>query len=225
MSEFNFSKVFGTLVFVQVQEAVPAYVKPGAPAKPKEFKAGVVLTSEDYVDALEDYARELDTQISLKKVKAVEFKEKYKCEVPEGAGKNVWVLTLRKSTELGKTGRPVPPQFQPKVYLREGSVLKDVTATTLVGNGSKGAISVDRFDRSAGGSSLYLKNVLVTDLVEYEAKSSDYRAGSEFEDSADDGEGNTVKVPAKAKIIAKAKVSSKAKSRQVEEDLDDDIPF
>ena len=216
MSNYNFEKIFGTLVYVQLQEPVKAYVKPGAPVKPDEWKAGVVLTDEDYVDALEDYARELDTQISLKKVKVAEFEDKYKTAVPEGAGKNVWVLTLRKSTELGKTGKPVPDQFKPKVYLKEGKVLKDVTATTLVGNGSKGAISVDRFDRTAGGSSLYLKNVLVTDLVEYEAKSSDYRSGSEFEDEADDGNGGTVVVPAKAKTTAKP-------SKKVEEDSD--IPF
>lgn len=214
---YNFEKIFGTLVYVQLQEPVKAYVKPGAPAKPDEWKAAVVLTDEDYADALEDYARELDTQISLKKVKAVEFEEKYKCEVPEGAGKNVWVLTLRKSTELGKTGKPVPPQYQPKVYLKEGKVLKDVTATHLVGNGSKGAISVNRFDRSAGGSSLYLQNVLVTDLVEYEAKVSS--SGSEFEDSADDGDGGSVKVP------VKAKTAPKAAKKVVDDDSDLNSPF
>ena len=215
---YNFEKIFGTLVYVQMQEPVKAYVKPGAPAKPDEWKAGVVLTDEDYVDALEDYARELDTQISLKKVKVAEFEDKYKTAVPEGAGKNVWVLTLRKSTELGKTGKPVPDQFKPKVYLKEGKVLKDVTATTLVGNGSKGAISVDRFDRTAGGSSLYLKNVLVTDLVEYEAKTSDYKSGSEFEDEADDGNGGSVKVPAKAKTATKV-------NKKVEDSDSDQDPF
>ncbi len=216
MSQYNFEKIFGTLVYVQLQEPVKAYVKPGAAPKPDEWKASIVLTDEDYVDALEDYARELDTQISLKKVKSVEFAEKYKTDLPEGAGKNVWILTLRKSTELGKTGKPVPQQYQPKVYLKEGKVLKDVTATTLVGNGSKGAISVDRFDRTAGGSSLYLKNVLVTDLVEYEAKSSDYRSGSEFEDSADDGNGGSVVVP------AKAKTASAPKGKKPPVDSDDD---
>lgn len=218
MSQYNFDKIPGQLLYVQLQEPVPAYVKPGAPAKAKEWKASLCITDEDYADALEDYARELDTQISLKKVKAVEFKEKYKCNLPEGAGKNVWILTLRKSTELGKTGKPVPEHFHPKVYLKEGKVLKDVTATTLVGNGSIGAISVDRFDRTAGGSSLYLKNILVTDLVEYEAKGSDYRSGSEFEDEADDGNGEAVKVPVKAKTPSKP-------AKKVEEDYDDNIPF
>lgn len=221
MQEYNFEKIYGTLVYVQLQEPVKAYVKPGAPAKADEWKAGVVLTDEDYVDALEDYARELDTQISLKKVKVAEFEDKYKTAVPEGAHKNVWVLTLRKSTELGKTGKPVPDQFKPKIYLKEGKVLKDVTATTLVGNGSKGAISVDRFDRTAGGSSLYLKNVLVTDLVEYEAKTSDYKAGSEFQDEADDGNGGTVVVPAKAKTP----VAAKGKKPPVDAEESSEDPF
>jgi hypothetical protein len=215
---FNLEKIQGTLLYVQLQEAVPAYVKTGAPPKPKEWKASVCIVDEDYADALEDYAKELDTQISLKKVKSAEFKEKYKCDLPDGAGKNVWVLTLRKSTELGKTGKPVPDMYHPKVYLKEGKVLKDVTSTVLVGNGSKGAISIDRFDRTTNGSSLYLKNVLVTDLVEYEAKASDYQAGSEFDDDADDGDGGTVKVPAKA--VAKA--AKKAPEPSVD---DDDVPF
>ncbi len=219
-SEYNFEKIYGTLLYVQLQEPVAAYVKPGAPAKPKEWKASICLTDEDYVDALEDYAKELDTQLSLKKVKAVDFKEKYKVDPPEDAGKNVWVLTFRKSVELGKTGKPVPAKFQPKVYHKEGNVLKDITATTLVANGSKGAISVDRFDRTAGGSSLYLKNVLVTDLIEYTATESDYQGGSEFEDSADDGNGGTVVVPKKA--IEKAKNTKT--NKKVSENTDDD-PF
>lgn len=214
MSQYNLEKIPGTLVYVCVAEPVKAYVKPGAPTKPDEWKAGVVITDEDYIDALEEYAKKLDTQISLKKVKSVEFEGIYKTPVPEGAGKNVWVLTLRKSTELGKTGKPVPPQYQPKVFEKLGSKLVEITTSKLVGNGSKGIISIDKFDRSAGGSSLYLKNILVTDLVEYVKTESDYESGSEFEE-ADDGDGGSVKVPQKA--IEKAKAKPKA---TVEDDSD-----
>ncbi len=205
MSEsYNFSKIYGMLLYVSVQEAVKAYVKPGAPAKPNEWKASVVLTDEDYVDALEDYAKSLDTQISLKKVKTAEFESTYKVAPPEGAGKNVWVLTLRKSVELGKTGKLVEEKYKPKVMEKQGNLLVDITREKLVGNGSMGAISVDRFDRTAGGSSLYLKNVLVTELKEY-VKTESATAGSEFEDDlADDGNGGTVKVPAAAKAKAAA---------------------
>lgn len=198
--QYNFDKIPGTLVYVQVQEPVKAFVKPGAPAKPDEWKASVVVTDEDYVDAFEEYARELDTMVSVKKVKAVEFKDKYKTDVPEGAGKNVWVITLRKSTELGKTGKPVPDLYKPKVFQKLGNKIVDITHSKLAGNGSIGVISIDRFDRKTGGSSLYLKNVLVTTLVEYEKPDSagGYESGSEFDDGTAEFDGGSVKVPAKA---------------------------
>lgn len=213
----NFEKIYGTLVYVSVHEPKPAMVKPGAPRKPDEWKASVVLTDEDFVDDLEAYAKKLDTMISLKKVKTAEFESIYKTAPPDGAGKNVWVFTLRKSTELGKTGKPVPEMYQPKVYLKDGNIISDITHTKLVGNGSKGAIAVDKFDRTTGGSSLFLKSVLVTDLVEYEQAASTAKPGSEW-DSADDGVGTAVKVPAKAVAAAK-------KQKAVEPLDSDDSPF
>ena len=232
----NFDKVTGTLVYVQVSEPVKAYVKPGAPKKPDEWKASVVLTDEDLVDELEAYGKELDTMLSIKKVKAVEFEDKYKCDLPEGAGKNVWIMTLRKSTMLGKTDKPVPDKFMPRVYEvskdANGAVTKtEITKTKLVGNGSKGTLTIDRFDRTSGGSSLYLKNVFVTDLIEYESEGSDYEPGSEYDgDSADDGNGGSTKVPVKAKTAtAPAKPAAKAKAAPKPssgfDDMDDDIPF
>jgi hypothetical protein len=229
----NFDKVTGTLVYVQVDKPVKAYVKPGAPKKSDEWKASVVLTDEDLVDELEAYGKELDTMLSIKKVKAVEFEDKYKCDLPEGAGKNVWVMTLRKSTMLGKTDKPVPDKFMPRVYKvtkdEEGAVTKtEITKTKLVGNGSKGTLTIDRFDRTSGGSSLYLKNVFVTDLIEYESEGSDYEPGSEYDgDTASDGNGGSTKVPAKAKAAAPAKPAAKAKPtpKPSEDDFDSDLPF
>jgi len=51
-----------------------------------------------------------------------------------------------------------------------------------------------------------LKNVKVTSLIEFERNESTYEPGSEF-DSADDGNGGTVRVPAKAKtaVVPKGK--------------------
>ena len=220
----KFDKIHGMLVYVCVHQPRPALVKPGAPKKPDEWKASVVLTDEDFVDELEEYAKSLDTMISLKKVKTAEFESKYHVAPPKDAGKNVWVFTVRKSTELGKTGKPVPELYQPKVYLKDGNVITDITHTKLVGNGSKGAIAIDRFDRSTGGASLFLKSVLVTDLIEYEqSESAVFKPGSEWDDSTDDGDGGSVKVPAKAKAAA-----SPAKAKKVStgfEDMDDDIPF
>lgn len=214
---FNREKISGMLVYVSVHEAKKALVKPGAPKKPDEWKASVVITDEDYADDLEAYAKELDTMISLKKVKRADFENIYKVAPPEGDGKNVWVFTLRKSTELGKTGKPVPELYQPKAYEKVGKTLVDITHSKLIGNGSYGSISVDKFERQTGGASLFLKNILVTDLVEYVQTESNYKAGSEFEDEAEDGE-TTAEKPAKAAKPAKAKpVKADAE--------DEDTPF
>lgn len=220
----DFSKVSGMIVYCQMAEPVKAFVKPGAPKKPDEWKCSLVLTDEDYVDELEAYGKSLDTLLSMKKVKTADFENAYKVAPPEDAGKNVWVFTLRKSTELGKTGKPVPPQYQPKVFEKIKNTMVEITTSKLVGNGSYGTLSIDKFDRTAGGSSLFLKNLLVTELVEYVKQDSDYEAGSEFgDDNASDGNGGNVKVPASAKTKEVPKVKPKAKPQDDEDDSD--MPF
>jgi hypothetical protein len=215
----DFSKVSGQIVYCQMQEPVKAYVKAGNPPKPDEYKCSVVLVDEDYVDDLEAYAKSLDTLLSLKKVKTAEFEGIYKVAPPEGASKNVWVLTLRKSTELGKSGKPLPTQHKPKVFMMKGNTRLDVTNELLVANGSYGTISIDRFDRSSGGSSLYLKNLMVTDLIEYVKQESDYESGSEFDDEAP--------APAKEKPKAApaAKPAAKKAPKPVDDEDDSDVPF
>ena len=210
-------KIEGMLVYVNVQEPVAAFVKPGVPPKPKEFKASVVITDKAIKKEYEKFAKSLDTLVSIKEVETAEFKEIYKCDPPEAAGDEVWVITLRKSTELGKTGKPVPDQYKPRVYERVGKTLVDVTATKLPANGSMGAISLDVFMKTAGGGSIFLKNVLVTEMIEYVKEDREEgEPGSEFDD-ADDGDGGNVKVPASAK--------TKAKAKPVVEDDDDSSPF
>ena len=217
----DFSKISGTIVYCQMAEPVKAFVKPGAPKKPDEYKCSIVIVDEDTVDDLEAYGKSLDTLLSIKKVKTVEFEDKYKCPVPEGAGKNVWIFTLRKSSELGKTGRHVPPQYLPKVFEKVKNTMVEITTSKLVGNGSYGTVSIDRFDRTTGGASLFLKNLLVTNLIEYVRTESSYEAGSEF-DTASDGNGGSAKVPAKA--INKVAPKAKAKP-QDDEDDSDSLPF
>ena len=213
----DFSKVSGMVVYCQMSEPVKSFVKPGAPKKPDEYKCSLVLTDEDYVDSLEAYGKSLDTLLSIKKVKTAEFENIYKTAAPEDAGKNVWVFTLRKSTELGKTGKPVPMQYLPKVFEKVKNTMIDITHSKLVGNGSYGTLSIDKFDRSAGGSSLFLKNLLVTDLIEYVKQESEYEAGSEFDDEVPQAK-------AKAATPAKAPVKAKAKP-QVEDDDSEELPF
>lgn len=196
------NKLTGMLLYVQLQKAAKAYVKPGEEPKPDEWKASVAIVDEDVIDEYEEYAKSIDAKPSIKKVKTSEFESIYKVAPPEGAGKNVWVVTLRKSTKLGKTGKDVPENYRPKVFEKVKNTLVDVTHSKLPANGSMGAISIDVFTRDNGTSSLYLKNVLVTSLIEYVAPENTYNPGDEFDD-ADDGDGGSVKVPAKAKAKAK----------------------
>lgn len=212
------NKLTGTLLYVQLNKPVKAYVKAGEAAKAPEWKASVAIVDEDVVDQFEDYAKSVDAKVSIKKVKSTEFEGIYKVAPPEGAGKNVWVITFRKSTELGKTGKPVPDLYKPKVFEKVKNTLVDVTNTKVPANGSLGSISIDPFTRNNGSTSLYLKNVLVTEMIEYvpeEGSSADYNPGDEFSDE----------VPIE-KEVAKpaAKSVAKAKAKPAVED-EEDIPF
>jgi hypothetical protein len=211
------NKLTGTLLYVAINKPAKAYVKTGEDAKAPEWKASVAIADEDIVDAFEEYAKGIDAKVSLKKVKTAEFEAIYKTAPPEGAGKNVWVITLRKSTELGKTGKPVPDLYKPKVFEKVGNTLIDVTNTKLPGNGSIGSISIDVFTRNNGTSSLYLKNVLVTEMLEYTPdEGQEYNPGDEFDDAP--------KAPKEAPKPA-AKPAAKAKAKPVAEDFDEDAPF
>jgi hypothetical protein len=215
------NKLTGTLLYIAINKPVKAYVKAGDEPKAPEWKASIAIADEDTVDAFEEYAKGIDAKVSLKKVKTAEFEAAYKTAPPEGAGKNVWVITLRKSTELGKTGKPVPDLYKPKVFEKVGNTLIDVTNTKLPGNGSIGSISIDVFTRNNGTSSLYLKNVLVTEMLEYTPdEGQDYNPGDEFDDAPKAEAKETKEAPKAA-----AKPAAKAKAKPVPEDFEDDIPF
>ena len=213
-------KLTGMLLYVSLNKPQKAYVKPGEPTKPDEWKASVAITDEDVVDEYEEFAKGIDAKTSIKKVKTTEFEGIYKVAPPEDAGKNIWVVTLRKSTQLGKTGKEVPDLYKPKVFEKVGKALVDVTNSKLPANGSYGSISIDKFERSNGTASLYLKNVLVTSMIEYVADSGpEYEPGSEFDDEP------KAEAP-KAKAEVKAEVKPKARAKvETPADEDDEIPF
>lgn len=213
-------KLTGMLLYVQLNKPAKAYVKAGEPIKPDEWKASVAITDEDVVDEYEEFAKSIDAKTSIKKVKTTEFESIYKVAPPEDAGKNIWVITLRKSTQLGKTGKEVPDLYKPKVFEKVGKALVDVTNSKLPANGSYGSISIDKFERTNGTASLYLKNVLVTQMIEYVVESGpEYEPGSEFDDEP--------KAEAPKAKAAEPKVEAKPKARaKVETSVDDDeIPF
>lgn len=221
----KFTKIQGMLVYVQVDKPVKAYQTAGADPKPDEFKSSIVVTDEDWVDDFEAWCKEVDAKPSIKKVKTTEFEKFYKVAPPEDAGKNVWVLTFRKSSEQGKTGRKILPQHEPKVYERNKGTLEDITHTKLVANGSTGVLQFTTWQRTSGSTAIELSKILVLDLIEYiKEEREEKSADEEFAEFLND-----TPVPAKAPAPSVHKPATKpaAKAKpKVEEDIDDDsLPF
>ena len=67
--------------------------------------------------------------------------------------------------------------YRPKVLLQEGKAAIDVTQTVLPANGSKGKVSFEENSNDFGTFSR-LKNVLVTEMIEYKKGGSS--AGDDF---------------------------------------------
>lgn len=213
------NKLTGMLLYVCIQEPVDAYIKSGEDPKPKEWKVSIALTDEDEVDAFQEFVEKTwKSKSSIKKVKVADFEGIYKVAPPEGAEKNVWVITIRKSTELGKTGKPVPEAFRPRVYLQEGNKRNEITNEMLVGNGSKGSVSFEVFEKRDGSGNIILKNVLVTDLVEYTKKDAPRNDGSEFDDEP-------APAPAEKAEEKPASKPVKTKAKTGESSDGDDVPW
>lgn len=184
----SINKLLGTLVYVQVDTPKPCFVA----EKGNEWKTSIVVSE----DAADEWDEAFPKQ-TAKQVKTSEFEAMYKTAAPFPDQRKQYIITLRKNTRLGN-GNEVPVQYQPKVFQQKGSVLVDITHVALPANGSLGQVSVDVYEGKMG-TFARLKNVLVTKLIEYVKQDEGAAMGSEFGLAlADDGEGNEVKVPAKA---------------------------
>jgi hypothetical protein len=208
------SKLTGTLVFACLQDPVACYDK----EKGKEWKVGIVV-DEDTADEWEKiYKKQPATA-----VKTVDFEGLYKCSAPFPDEKKQYVITLKKNTKLSN-GEDVPDKYKPKVLVQTSEGREDVTETTLVGNGSIGQVSVDHFE-SSYGSVARLKNVLVTELVEYtKSEGKSYSSGDEFDDEQPVEPPKSARTASKPEVKGTAKVAAKTASKKVVED-DEDSPF
>ena len=204
----SINKLIGTLVYCQVDAPKPCFVA----EKGEEYKCSIVISEDDAEAWDEEFPKQ-----TAKQVKTSEFESVYKTSAPFPNQRKQYVITLRKNTKLGN-GSLVPSQYLPKVFQQKGNVLVDITNSALVANGSAGMLSVDMFEGKMGKFAR-LKNVCVTKLIEYVKPDTQGSTGSEFGLAlADDGEGNEVKVPAKA--AAKPKKAVPAFDEEF-----DEIPF
>lgn len=207
----------GTLLYVQVQKPVPCYDK----EKGMEYKASIAV-DEDQADAFS----EAFPKGSVKKVKTAEFESIFRIPPPEGSGKNIYVVNLRRNTtyrdkESGEM-KEIPERYRPKAFLQqEDGTKRDITNETLVANGSKGVISIDTAV-SQYGVNARLKNVLVTELIEYVAPEGSGEAGSEFDSVNSTTPSAATKKPVAPSAKPAGTTPKAAAKKPVEVPLDDD---
>lgn len=208
------NKLTGMIVYCMVDKPNACYDKD----KGHEWKCGIVV-DEDTADTFnETYPKQ-----PAKKVKRTDFEATYKTAPPEGSEKNLYVITLRKNVKLAN-GESVPDKYRPRVFEQVGNKLVDVTTTKLPGNGSMGEISIDHYENDYGATAR-LRNIKITEMIEYEGTTNTYEPGDEF---SDDAPAKEVKKPA----AKSAKAPAAPKKSEVKEpvksgfdDMDDDIPF
>lgn len=217
--------VEGIFVFAKIQEPAFKYQSDTE----KEFSIGVVVDKAT--------AKAFGKQFQKQKGKQVDnddFTETYKIDIPFPDQDEQYILTLKKPAQykdkLSGNLVPTPEQYWPKVLQKVGGKATAVHRNVLVGNGSTGKVSYE-VNSNDYGTFAKLKNVLVENLIEY--KKQDASGADDFDleleepittefGSADDGEGNSVKVPVKA-----AKTSTKTSKKVAHPiDMDDsESPF
>ena len=155
MATLTQNTIEGTLVFVTVQTPQTKYQ-----STDKEFKVGIVV-DEDTADSW----NERFPKQTAKVVKTSDFKETYKIDPVFPDEKKQYVVTIKKPASY-KDGKELPEMYRPKVLLQDGNTAIDVTKTTLPANGSKGKVSFEENNNDFGTFSR-LRNVLVTEMIEY----------------------------------------------------------
>ena len=166
MTTLTQNTIEGTLVFVTIQTPQTKYQ-----STDKEFKVGIVV-DEDTADSW----NERFPKQTAKVVKTSDFKEAYKIDPVFPDEKKQYVITIKKPANY-KDGTPLPQQYTPKVLLQEAKTGIDVTQLVLPANGSKGKVSFEENSNDFGTFSR-LKNVLVTEMIEY--KKGGGNAADEF---------------------------------------------
>lgn len=166
MTTLTQNTIEGTLVFVTIQTPQTKYQ-----STEKEFKVGIVV-DEDTSDSW----NERFPKQTAKVVKTSDFKETYKIDPVFPDEKKQYVITIKKPASY-KDGKELPEMYRPKVLLQDGNTAIDVTKTTLPANGSKGKVSFEENNNDFGTFSR-LRNVLVTEMIEYKKGGSN--VGDDF---------------------------------------------
>ena len=208
-----------------VIEGVLCYAKVTEPAnkyqsEEKEFSIDIVVDEDTYDAFGERFQKQKG-----KSIKTSDFKDLYKIDPPFPSEKKQYILKLKRPAQY-KDGNTIDKKFWPKVLVQSGASATPLEVGIKIANGSRGKVSFDE-NTNTYGTFAKLRNLLITNLIEYkDAGSAD--AADDFglktviagtSDFADDGEGNEIKVPAKAAAKPKKAVPA------MDEDFEDSSPF
>ena len=211
MSQLTHNTIEGTLVFVTIQTPQTKYQ-----STDKEFKVGIVV-DEDTADIW----NERFPKQTAKVVKTSDFKETYKIDPVFPDEKKQYVITIKKPASY-KDGKELPEMYRPKVLVQDGKAAIDVTQTILPANGSKGKVSFEENSNDFGTFSR-LKNVLVTEMIEY--KKGGGNAADEFGlEVQGASDFNEVQGSQEQPVVKQTKQHKQPKPTTVPEE-DQDIPF
>lgn len=163
-----------------LKDVVLAYVKVQTPAQKYETEG--VQNTEWTVDCIVDektakkWKKEFKKQ-PPKEFENEEFKDIFKIDPPFPDQEEQYVIKLKKDTHYKDrdTGRlkPFEPKYRVKVFENIGEkdgkpLLKDITKTKLVSNGSVGCVLYDVISNKYG-TFAKLKAIRVDDLIEYKS--------------------------------------------------------
>jgi hypothetical protein len=221
-----------------INNVVFAYVKMKAPVKAlneKNTEVSVqVVMSEDDADNL----LEACPSANVKSYKNDVFEDKFKFEAPF-EGKKQFVASFKKM--VSRDGVDLPEDFRPRViHAQEDGSKEDITFTTEIGNGSKGAVAYSTYtaDYKDKETNKQVKKLLcqlvaiqVEELIEYNSSSGDGDGASV--DKPADVFGGSVKLAQapknQAPVVKQSEATPVKKPKAAPatdfSDMDYDIPF
>jgi hypothetical protein len=142
--------------FTKIKNPVPAINKANT-----EFSVACVMSKA----AAKAWNTEFKgSKTDAKAIDTEDFEAKYGFEAPFPEQENQYVINIKKMAS--KDGVPLPEQYRPRAFQKVGSKIVDVTATKLIGNGSKGSLEYSSYSNNFG-LNVQLVSILVTDMIEY----------------------------------------------------------
>lgn len=221
--------VKGTLAYVCAQKPVLNSYK-----GTKEFKATVILEDEDAADEWNESFKKQPAKV----IKTSDFEEHFKFAPPYPKEKKHYYIELKQG-ENYPDGKPRTGKERPRVFLTTGKdkegkpLVKDITETKLVANGSVGVVKYTISETDKWGTLAYLKDIRVDELIEYIPKvvedEDDEDFGVVINEAEEDFEEPEVKSKTPSKKVQESQKESKVKptrtkSQEPEDDLEDS-PF